>query len=144
VSERVRKSLPQGEVRLWARIRVPEGGAVADELRLAAAPRTAPAGFGAIEIGVVHVRGAGGPLGLPEVILRVTAGSPCEAAVERLARHGRSMRGRRADERAIVFSPRLPTARMTAGLVAGLVRALTTARSVRAGKMASGETRRAA
>jgi hypothetical protein len=126
------------------RIRLPEGSDRADELRLAAAPRTTPVGFGAIEIGVVHVRGAGGAIAIPEVIVRVTRGSACEAAIERLLRHGRSTRGRRLGERVIVFSPRLPTVHMTAGLVVRLVRALTVACSARAGKMASDETRRAA
>ena len=144
VAKRVQKVLPEGEARLVGRIRVPDGQDRADELRLAAQPRTAPAGFGAIEVGVVHLPGAGGPLALPEVILRVSAGSPCEAALEGILRHGRSARGRRPGERAIVFSPRLPTARMTAGIVAGLVRALTSAASVRAGNVGSRETCRAA
>ncbi len=144
MAKRVRAALPAGDVRLVGRIRVPAGSDRADELRLRVAPRSAPAGFGALEVGVVHVPGAGGAIGLPEVILRVTRGSPCEAAIERLAREGRSVRGRRSDERAIVFAPRLPTARMTAAIVVGLVRALTTARSVRTEKMASGDNRRAA
>lgn len=144
VGKRVRRAFPAGDVRLVGRIRLPEGSDRADELRLAVAPRTTPAGFGAIEIGVVHVRGAGGAIAIPEVILRVTRASACDAAIERLARHGRSTRGRRPDERVIVFSPRLPTAHMTAGLVVRLVRALAAGCSVRAGKMVSDETRRAA
>jgi hypothetical protein len=135
VAKRLRRAFPAGDVRFVGRIRMPEGCADADELRLAVAPRTTPAGFGAIEIGVVYLQGAGGAIALPEVILRVTSGSACEAAIEGLARHGRSARGRRPNERAIVFSPRLPTARMTAGLVAGLVRALSTARTVRTEKV---------
>ena len=144
VAKRVQKALPEGDVRLVGRIRVPEGQDRADELRLGAQPRTAPPGFGAIEVGVVHLSGAGGALAMPEVILRVIAGSPCETALAPLLRHGRSARGRRPGERAVVFSPRLPTARMTAGIVAGLVRALTSAPSVRAGNVGSRETRRAA
>ena len=144
VAKRVEKALPAGDVRLLGRIRVPEGEGRADELRLGAQPRTAPPGFGAIEVGVVHLPGAGGPIALPEVILRVTAGSPCEAAMEGLLRHGRSARGRRPGERAVVFSPRLPTARMTAGIVAALVRAVTSARTVRPGNVGSRETRHAA
>ncbi len=144
VGKRVRRALANEEVRLVGRIRLPEGSDRADELRLAVAPRTTPVGFGAIEIGVVYVPGAGGALALPEVLLRVTRGSPCEAAIEHLTRHGRSTRGRKAGERVIIFSPRLPTARLTAGLVARLVRAVSAAPSARAGKLASGETRRAA
>jgi hypothetical protein len=144
VARRVEKALPEGDVRLLGRIRVPEGESRADELRLGAQPRTAPPGFGAIEVGVVHLPGAGGPIALPEVILRVAEGSPCEAAIEGLLRHGRSARGRRPGERAVVFSPRLPTARMTAGIVATLVRALTSARTVRPGNVGPRETRHAA
>jgi hypothetical protein len=144
VAKRLRKLVPEGDVRLVGRIRVPEGSADADELRLAVSPRTAPAGFGTIEIGVVYARGAGGAIAIPEVILRVTSGSPCEAAMERLLRHGRSSRGRRPNERAIVFSPKLPTARMTAGIVAGLVRALTAARAAPAAKHVSRAAKRAA
>ena len=143
VAKRLRRALGT-DVRLVGRIRVPDGSATADELRLAVVPRRAPAGFGAIEIGVVHVQGIGGAIGLPEVLLRVRSGSPCEAAIEPLARHGRSVRGRRAQERVIVFSPRLPTTRMTAGLVARLVRALTTAPSVPVAAGSSGPERRAA
>jgi hypothetical protein len=143
VAKRLRRALGT-DVRLVGRIRVPDGSAAADELRLGVVPRGAPAGFGAIEIGVVHVQGMGGAIGLPEVLLRVRSGSACEAAIEPLARHGRSVRGRRAQERVIVFSPRLPTARMTAGLVARLVRALTTAPSVPVAAGSSGPERRAA
>jgi hypothetical protein len=140
VARRIKKALPRGEVRTWARIRVPEGQERADELRLSVAPRAAPPGFGSIEIGVVHVRGAGGGIALPEVILRLTRGSPAEAAIAGLLRHGTSTRGRRPGERVIVFSPRLPTERLTAGLVVRLVTAVTAA-SAHAGKI---EARRAA
>ena len=134
IARRVRKAWRNGDghdVRLVGRIRVPDGSAEPDELRLAVAPKAAPVGFGAIEIGVVFARGAGGPLALPEVILRVTSGSPCEQALTRQLRHGRATRGRKQSERAIVFTPRLPTARMTAGLVIGLLRALEAARATR-------------
>jgi hypothetical protein len=144
VGKRIRKGLPAGDVRLVGRIRLPEGSEHPDELRLGVVPRTAPPGFVAIEIGVVHVRGAGCALALPEVILRVTKGSPCEAALAALARHGRSARGRRPGELAVVFSPLLPTARMTAGIALRLVRALTSTASVRTGKVASSESRHAA
>jgi hypothetical protein len=137
VSKRVRRAFSAEEARLVGRIRVPDGCAEADELRLAISPRSAPAGFGAIEVGVVYAPGAGGPLALPEVILRVTTGSPCEEALERILRGGRSMRGRKPNERAIIFSPRLPTAQMTAGIVIGLVRALRAECSARSEKQTS-------
>jgi hypothetical protein len=123
VARRVRKAFPDDDVRLVGRIRIPDGQAHADELRLGVAPRGAVAGFGAIEVGVVYVPGAGGALALPEIILRLKQGSPCEALLERLMRHGHSVRGRSNGERAILYTPRLPTARMTAAIVVALVRA---------------------
>jgi membrane protein implicated in regulation of membrane protease activity len=144
VARRVRKVWPVDAVRLVGRIRVPDGSAEADELRLVVAPRTAPTGFGALEIGVVFAPGAGGPLALPEVILRVTSGSPCEQLLARQIRHGRAVRGRKKGEQAVVFTPRLPTARMTAQLVIALLRALMAPRAARPSKADRPRVRRAA
>ncbi|WP_437996677.1 hypothetical protein WMF26_37650 [Sorangium sp. So ce185] len=112
------------ELRVVGRLRIPDGSPDADELRLGLSPRAALPGFVAIEVGVVYAPGAGGSIGLPEVLLRVAPGSPCEHAVERLAKSGRSSRGRRPGERVLAFTPRLPTARMTAAIAAALVRAV--------------------
>jgi hypothetical protein len=131
IAKRLRRLFPAGDVRLVGRIRVPDGCADPDEIRLSVAPRAAPAGFAGIEVGVVYVPGAGGAIALPEVLVRVKTGSPCEAALGPLARHGRATRGRRPNERVIAFTPLLPTARMTAALTARLVRAVTTADVVR-------------
>jgi len=144
VAPRVRKALPRGEVRFVGRIRVPEGSAEPDELRLCVLPKAGPPGFGAIEIGAVHAPGAGAVIALPEVVLRMTTGSPCERALSRLARHGRSARGRRKDERAVVFSPRLPTARMTAGIVVRLLAAMAEARARKPARRARPAARHAA
>ncbi|WP_437924941.1 hypothetical protein WMF37_38840 [Sorangium sp. So ce291] len=114
------------ELRVVGRLRIPDGSPDADELRLGLSPRAALPGFVAIEVGVVYAPGAGGAVGLPEVLLRVAPGSPCEHAVERLASSGRSSRGRRPGERVLAFTPRLPTARMTAAIAAALVRAVST------------------
>ncbi len=124
VAKRVRRAQRKDPPRIIGRIRIPEGSAEPDELRLAVLPRSAVAGFVTIEIGVVHVAGPGGSLALPEVLLRVADGSECDEALRSLSRHGRSMRGRKAGERVYAFSPRLPTARMTAGLVVRLSRAV--------------------
>lgn len=121
VARRVRRSVGDAEVRVVPRIRVPLGKADADELRLTIAPRFPLRGLVAIEIGVTYAQGAGGWIGLPEVLLRVTGGSDCERGVASLTRFGRAMRGRRPEERVIVFSPRLPSARMTASIAASLV-----------------------
>lgn len=131
VARLVRKRWPAGDLRVVGRIRVPDGSADPDELRLAFAPKQAPIGFGTIEVGVVHALGPGGSFACPEVILRLTTGSTCDDALARLARHGRGSRGRKKGERAILFSPRLPNARMTAGIVLRLLRALADARAVK-------------
>jgi hypothetical protein len=124
VARRVKRGLKGADARVVGRIRLPEGSPDADELRLGLVPRAALPGFVGIEVGVVYAPGAGGAVALPEVLLRVTAGSPCERAVERMARSARSSRGRRADERVLAFTPRLPTARMTAAIAAALGRAV--------------------
>jgi hypothetical protein len=126
VARRVRKAYRVDPPRIVGRIRVPEGSAEPDELRLAIAPRAALPGFGTIEIGVVHVAGVGGSIALPEVLLRVADGSECDRALQTLTRHGRSMRGRKPGERVYLFTPRWPTARLTAALVTRLARAVTT------------------
>ena len=123
VAKRVRKLLPAvhtDAIRLVPRIRVPTGQVDADELRLALVPRTPLAGFVAIEVGVVLLPGVGTTLRMPEILVRFVAGSECERALTAAARHGRGMRGRRPDERVLLLTPRLPTARMTAAIVAAL------------------------
>ena len=124
VSRRVKRSLKGVEARVVGRLRIPDGSPDADEIRLGLVPRAALPGFVGIEVGVAYVPGAGGALALPEVLLRVTAGSPCERAIERVARSGRSSRGRRPEERVVAFAPRLPSARMTAAIAAALARAV--------------------
>jgi hypothetical protein len=98
-----------------------------------------PAGFSALEVGVVYAQGSGGPLALPEILLRIKRGSPCETVAERLIPFAQASRGRTQNELAILFSPRFPTVRMTARLVVSIVRALSIPAPVRAEK--SGATR---
>jgi hypothetical protein len=129
VARRIRKVFPPDRVRLVGRIRVPDGATEPDELRLAIAPKAAPPGFGAIEVGVVFGRGAGAAMAFPEVVLRVTTGSPCDQALARLLRQGRSARGRRKQERTVLLAPWLPTARLTAGMVVRMLRTLAAARA---------------
>ncbi len=121
ITRRLRKAMKGGDdLRIVPRIHVPNDCPDADELRVLVVPRAPIAGFVALEIGVVFAHGAGGSIALPEILLRVTAGSECERALGRVARHGRPSRGRKPDERVIGFSPRLPTTKMTASLVAAL------------------------
>ncbi len=110
--------------RVVARLRMPDGGDRADELRLGVVPKPAHAGFVALEIGVVFVPGAGGAIALPEVLVRVVTGSRCEEAMAPFALAARSCRGRRPGERVLAFRPRLPLASHTADLAARLAAAL--------------------
>jgi hypothetical protein len=104
------------------KIRVPDGALDPDELRLAVVPKSALAGFSALEIGVVYAQGTGGAVLFPQVLLRTISGSRCDEAVAHLARHARVSRGRKPNERVLAFTPRLPTRRMTASIACALAR----------------------
>jgi hypothetical protein len=119
-----RTRLSPADLRVVGRIRIPDGSPDADELRLGLAPRSPLPGFVSIEVGVVYALGAGGAIGLPEILLRVQEGSPCDRALERIARSGHTSRGRRPNERVLTFTPRLPNAWMTAAIAAALARAV--------------------
>jgi hypothetical protein len=137
VARRVRGAFPEGEVRVVGKVRVPRGTATAkrdggnprdqvipDEVRLSVAPRALPLGVCPIEVGVAYVPGAGGAIGLPEVLVRWSATSPGAKALASLLRGGVTRRGRKADERVVALRPILPTVRTTAALVRRLVKAL--------------------
>jgi len=131
VAKRIRKAARKAgdDVRIIPRIRVPEGSATPDELRLAIVPRAPLAGFVAMEVGVIPIPSPESAVHLPEVILRVTTGSPCEESTATIAQQGKAQRGRRSSERAITLVPRLPTTWMTADLVIRLLTALRHARN---------------
>ena len=131
VSERLTKLLGDS-ARSVPRIRVPDGETEADELRVAVVPRPAAQGFRSLEAGAVIVPGTGGSLLLPGVILRYSEGSLCESQLGPRVRAGKITRGRKPGEVAVVFSPRLPTVRMTADLVARLARVVAAAPKVEA------------
>lgn len=127
IARRVRRGMKDPDLRIVGRLRIPHGSPDADELRLGLAPRSPLPGFVSIEVGVVYALGAGGAIGLPEILLRVQEGSPCDRAIARIARNGHSSaRGRRPDERVLTFTPRLPNAQMTAAIAAALARAVAT------------------
>jgi hypothetical protein len=123
LAERLRAA--KKDLRLVPRVRVPHGEVDPDEVRLLVAPRVPVRGFGGIEIGVTYAVGFGARVAMPEVLLRMVAGSPCDEATSALARFGRVTRGRKPDERVIAFAPRFPTVRMTAAIVAALVARVT-------------------
>ena len=116
-----------GSTRFVGRIRVADGDAQPDELRLGVVPRPAAQGFRSLEIGAVVVPGTGGAALMPGVLLRYTEGSPCEAQLGSMVRAGKLSRGRKPGEVAVVFTPRLPSARMTADLAVRLARAVAAA-----------------
>jgi hypothetical protein len=88
----------------WARI--PEGAREADELRLLIQVPGALRGLLGIEVGVEYTAGIGGSGAALFVLVRAREGSE---AVSALPREVTWTRGRKADERAAVLRPRLPT-----------------------------------
>jgi len=88
----------------WARI--PEGRAAADELRLLVQVPGAQRGLLGVEVGVEYGVSAGGSAAAPFVLIRAREGS---AVINALPHELVWTRGRKADERAAVLRPRLPT-----------------------------------
>jgi len=90
----------------WARI--PEGRAAADELRLLVQVPGALRGLLGVEIGVEYGAAMGGSASAaaPFVLIRAREGS---AVISALPRELVWTRGRKADERAALLRPRLPT-----------------------------------
>ena len=107
-------------LRLARRIRIPNDAVDPDELRLLVVPRLPRRGFTAIEVGLTYALGFGARVAMPEILLRVVKGSPCDEAVMAVSKKARVTPGRKPDERVIAFSPRLPTVRMTVELTAAL------------------------
>jgi hypothetical protein len=130
IVKRLRKMRGAEELKIVARLRVPQGSVDADELRLMIAPRLPLRGFAGLEVGISYALGVGTRVAMPELLLRVVAGSACEAAVSGAARRARVTPGRRPDEHVYTFVPRLPTVRMTSEL-AGAVAARVTDRDER-------------
>jgi hypothetical protein len=120
VAARLKKKKTLEGMRVVPRIRVPQGGVDADELRLLIAPRAPLRGFISIEVGVTYALGTGARVAMPEVLVRFLEGSACETALGAVARFGRVTPGRKPEERVIAFAPRLPTAHMTAEIAAAL------------------------
>jgi hypothetical protein len=128
----LRKRKGAESLRLVPRVRIPAGEVDADELRLLVVPRLPLRGFASIEVAMTYAVGFGARVGMPEVLLRVVAGSPCDQALATLSRHARITPGRKADERVFSLSPRLPTVAMTAEIVAALAARVTDNEAVRA------------
>jgi hypothetical protein len=95
---------PGIKVVAWARI--PEGRAAADELRLLVQVPGALRGLLGVEIGVEYGAAIGSSAAAPFVLVRAREGS---AVVSALPLELVWTRGRKADERAALLRPRLPT-----------------------------------
>jgi hypothetical protein len=98
--------------------RVPDGAGEPDELRLLVQPKDGVTGLVALETGLDAQRGLGGVVGVPFVIVRAREGSPAQLALPRGVIWAR---GRRADERVAILSPKLPTLALTVALVERLL-----------------------
>lgn len=134
LTKRIRRSKAGRDLKIVARLRVPDEAVDPDELRLLIVPRLPLRGFAGIEVGLCYVTGFGARVALPEILLRVGQDSACDQAVASLARHGRASPGRKPGERVLAFAPRFPTVRMTSEIVVALaarVRDLTGAQALR-------------
>lgn len=127
------------ETSFWGR--TPTGMANLDELRLRAIPKVATPGLVGIELGVSYAATPNGYPGLPEVLVRVRAGSPAAERVASYTAAGRAFPGRTPDERVYSFRPTFPTARASAKLLLALASAFTDRRAKNPGGWA-GEERR--
>lgn len=119
VALRLQRARP--DIRLIPRIRLPEGRADSDEVRLAVLPAEPAGGLRSVEIATGFASGPGGYVLLPEILLRFEQGSPCAELARGLECSARRAPGRRLDERVLVFTPKLPTARLTAELALAIV-----------------------
>ncbi|MBW2457426.1 MAG: hypothetical protein JRI68_23160 [Deltaproteobacteria bacterium] len=117
---KLRKKKGMANLRLVPKIRIPKGQVDPDELRLMVVPPVPLRGFTAIEVGVTYALGVGARVAMPEVLLRVVEGSPCDEAVAAISSSGRITPGRKPDERVIALSPRVPTVRSTVEITAAL------------------------
>jgi hypothetical protein len=127
VAKDLRKSKKVGAARVRGLGRIPTGATDPDELRLVVRPKGALQGFRAIEVGVGWAHGIGGPVPLPQVLLRVVDGSPCHEAVTKRLRKARWVRGRESYERVMVLTPAVPTLDMTVKLAESLSQIVCTA-----------------
>jgi hypothetical protein len=105
------------ELKASALGRVPTGSKFPDEIRLMVRAKNAQRGYIGIEVGVVWFQGMGGPVALPEVLVRVGESTECHDAITLRMPSSKWVRGREAHERVLVLSPTLPTADCVARLV---------------------------
>jgi hypothetical protein len=114
------KRRPATRVVPWARVGDADGQP--DELRLLVQPKPSPDGLVALEVGVECVRGLGGAVASPYVLVRVKESA--SQLLARLPRRAVWTRGRKPDERVTILRPALPTLRSCQTLVEGLLERL--------------------
>lgn len=115
------KQLRRSEIKVVPWARIPEAQNAPDELRLLVQVPGAVRGLLGLEIGVEYGAGLGASAALPFVLIRAREGS---LAIDALPREMAWTRGRKADERAAILRPRLPTQAHCERLVLELARCL--------------------
>ncbi|NUO47584.1 MAG: hypothetical protein HOV80_01875 [Polyangiaceae bacterium] len=108
-------------LRLVPRVRLPQSSADADEIRLVAVVPEATQGLRSVEIGCGWAAGPGGYVILPEIVVRFEAGTPCAELASSLEASAKKGPGRKLDERVLVFTPKLPTRRLTVELALAVI-----------------------
>ncbi|HEV8245731.1 MAG TPA: hypothetical protein VGP93_08180 [Polyangiaceae bacterium] len=103
---RLLKRRPATKIVPWARVGDLDGKP--DELRLLVQPKPCPPGLVALELGVESLRGLGGAVASPYLLVRVKEGAGLE---RRLPRSAVWVRGRKPDERVSILRPALPSAK---------------------------------
>lgn len=129
MAKTLRKSKKVGPARIRGFGRIPTGATEPDELRLFVRPKGALRGFNAIEVGIGWAHGAGGSVAMPQVLLRVSDGSPCHEAANQRLQRARWLRGREGYERVMVINPAVPTEDMAVKLAESLSQLVCTAPS---------------
>jgi hypothetical protein len=107
----------------WARVLL--DGATIDEVRLLVLPRAAMPGVAGIEVGIGWIDTPVGWVGSPEVLVRVLDGSPAAARLAQAGAPGRTLPGRRTDERVLRAVPRVRTPAGATALVGAFAEVMT-------------------
>jgi hypothetical protein len=111
----------------WGRVIV--DSSTVDELRLLVLPRSAMPGVAGIEVGLGWIDTPVGWIGSPEVLLRVLDGSPAAARLAKAAPLGKTLPGRRTDERVLRAVPRALTPTGAANLAVAFADMMTDRRA---------------
>jgi hypothetical protein len=130
--------------------RIPIGADRPDEVRLQIRLKNACRGLMAVEVGVAWFQGMGGPVAMPEVLVRAADASECHERITSRMRAPKWVRGRESHQRVLTLAPAMPTTECTARLVRHLCEWITSpvpaaqpapARPVRRGQPRSSNAR---